>query len=88
MVIDEVALQVSRDNVDNFVQEFALYDENGNFVASAINNGRVVRFTNLNMRREPGSYRFYVALRASTTDQMHTASSANFTLSVQTISAQ
>lgn len=36
MIIDEVSLRVSRDNIQDRVSEFALYDENGNFVASTV----------------------------------------------------
>gem|GEM_PF-7000585 len=53
MVITNVTLQTSRDNIQDRVQEFALYDENGNFIASTISNGRLVNFNYLNLRREP-----------------------------------
>jgi len=88
MVITNVTLQTSRDNIQDRVQEFALYDENGNFIASTISNGRLVNFNYLNLRREPWTYRFYVALHARSIDDMYTSSAINFSLSLQTISAE
>lgn len=89
MIIDEVSLRVSRDNIQDRVSEFALYDENGNFVASTVSTyWRLITFDGLNLTRDPWSHRFYVALRARSNDDVYAPSAINFSISLQTISAE
>jgi hypothetical protein len=38
MIITELHLTANRDTINNWVREFALYDENGTFVASTISD--------------------------------------------------
>lgn len=88
MIIDQVVLQASRDDISDRVREFALYDEQGYLVDTAYAVDRTINFDNLNFRRETGSQRFYLALSTYTTDTLSNSTPATFTLSVQDIFAE
>jgi hypothetical protein len=87
MIITDVVLQASRDTINDYVAEFALYDESGRFIAKTTNSGRTVRFNALDLRRETGSQRFYVAVSTYGVDNMYSTAPVNFTLSLQSIVA-
>jgi hypothetical protein len=88
MIITEVTLQASRDNINDYVAEFALYDDDWKFIAKTTNNGRTIEFDSLDLRRETWSHRFYVAVTTYDVDDMYSTAPVNFTLSLQSMAAE
>ncbi len=88
MIITELHLNANRDTINNRVREFALYDENGTFVASATSDWRSIIFDTLNLRREIWGHSFYLALLPYTSSELYTVNSVSFSMSLRDLYAE
>lgn len=60
MIIETVTVYASSNQLPEYTQQAALYDEWGNFIASSYVTSDTIIFDNLSFERKPWSHQFYV----------------------------